>query len=142
MSEPSSRSRALTFALFCAVTSLPACAATPAPYRVRFSDFAHGAAVGYDGKRALVVELQPGERIPVNLQFDGQDFDLVPAHPSLELVAKHHCFVRFWRDGIRTSLDGEHFDEKPRIPGRFRIGLESHPGQATRLDVVVVGPRR
>jgi hypothetical protein len=142
MSELSLRRHALTCALLCALASLPACAATPAPYRVRFADLAHGTAVGYDGQRALVIELQPGERIPVNLQFDGEDFELVPAHPSLEFVAKHHCFVRIWRDGIRASFDGEHFDEKPRTPGRFRVGIEAHPGEATRLDVVVVSPRR
>jgi hypothetical protein len=142
MSELSLRRHALTCALLSAFASLPSCAATPAPYRVRFADLAHGTAVGYDGHRPLVIELQPGERIPVNLQFDGEDFDLVPAHPSLELVVKQHCSVRIWRDGIRASLEGEHFDENPRTPGRFRVGLETHPGEATRLDVVVVGPRR
>jgi hypothetical protein len=142
MSDLSLRRHARTCALLCALASLPACAATPAPYRVRFADLAHGGAVGYDGQRPLVIELQPGERVPVNLQFDGEDFDLVPAHPSLEFVAKHHCFVRGWRDGIRVSLDGEHFDEKPRTPGRFHVGFEAHSGEATRLDVVVVGPRR
>ena len=40
--------------------------------------------------------------------------------------------LRIWRDGIRASLDGEHFDDKPRTPGRFR-GTSSLP---TYLTVV------
>jgi len=140
MSQLFSRGRALAcVALF---TLASACAATPAPYRIRYADVASGAIAGYDGKRALVLELSPGERVPVNLQFDGEDFELAPAHPNLELVAKRHCFVRFWSDGVRTSLDGEHFDEKPRVPGRFRVGLGAERGQAARLDVVIVAPRR
>jgi len=125
-----------------ALVFVSACAPTPAPYRVRYADIASGATANYDAKRALVVELAAGERIPVNLQFDGEDFELAPAHPSLELVAKRHCYVRLWTDGVRTSLDGEHFDEKPRVPGRFRIGLGAKRGEATRLDVVVITPRR
>jgi hypothetical protein len=117
----------------CAPATLPACAATPAAYRVRFADVAHGAAVGYDDQRALVIELQPGERIPVNLQFDGEDFDLVPAHPSLEFVAKHHCFVRIWRDGIRASLDGVACCAGQRVRPKRKAGGARANGPRARV---------
>ncbi len=142
MSQHSWRERVLAGAAWCALVSTSACAGTPAPYRVHYADVAHGGSQGYDGKRPLVVELAAGDRIPVHLQLDAEDVDLVPARPPLELVAKHHCYVRFWSDGIRASLDPEHFDEKPRIPGRFRIGLTAERGQDTRLDVIIVTPRR
>lgn len=142
MLDHSWRGHALTGALFCALFCTSACAATPTPFRVRYADASHGGSQGYDGKRPLVVELAAGDRIPVNLQIDTEDVDLVPAHPPLELVAKHHCFVRFWSDGVRASLDPEHFEEKPRIPGRFRVGLTAEHGEATHLDVVIVTPRR
>ncbi len=142
MPELSSPRCALACAVLSTLVALPACASTPDPYRVRYADVAHGAASRYDGKRPLIVELDDGQRIPVNLQLDGEDIALAPEHPALELVAKHHCYVRFWKEGVRASLDGVHFDEKPREPGRFRIGLTANRGAETRLDVIIVTPRR
>ncbi|HTQ06943.1 MAG TPA: hypothetical protein VMI54_23960 [Polyangiaceae bacterium] len=107
--------------------------------RVRFADFDHGALKGYDGSRPLIIEFQPGERLPVNLEVSGQGFELAPQHPPLELVATEHCFVRVGSDGFHFSRDGMHFD-KPRKRGTFRIGIWSRAGQHARLDVVLVGP--
>lgn len=116
------------------------CGHAMAPTRVRFADLGQGALKNYDGARPLIIEFQPGERLPVNLNVTGEGFELAPQHPPLEIVAKEHCFVRVDSDGFRFSRDGEHFD-KPRQPGSFRVGFWSHPGQQTRLDVVIVGPR-
>jgi hypothetical protein len=109
--------------------------------RVRYADMEKGAAKGYAGDRALVVEFQPGDRIPVAFNFDSQSFELSPV-PKFDVVAKEHCFVRFGRNGIRVSSDGEHFDEKPKTQGRFGVGLRSEIGHPTELAVSVQTPRR
>jgi hypothetical protein len=117
------------------------CGHEAAAMHVRFADFDKGALKEYDGSRPLIIEFQPGERVPVNLEFSGEGFELDPQHPPLEIVAKQHCFLRVSSDGFRVSPDGEHFD-KPRQPGKFRVGFWSHAGQPTRLDVIIEGPRQ
>jgi hypothetical protein len=109
---------------------------------VRYADIGAGALRAFTGREPLVVEFQRGDRLPVNLSFKGDDFELQPTSPPLELVAKRHCFVRFDGDGIHTSLDGQHFDGKPRVPGSFHIGFNAQRGRATRLDVAIVAPQR
>lgn len=118
------------------------CASSAEPYRVRYADIGSGAMKDFRGTVPLVVEFQQGDRLPVNFSFTGEDFELEPAKPKLELVAKGHCFVRFDEDGIRVSLDGEHFDQKPRVPGSFRVGFNAQRGKPTKLDVVIVAPQR
>ena len=129
-----------TFVIAAATLTSVGCGHEAAATRVRFADFGQGALKGYDGSRPLIIEFQPGERLPVNLEVDGEGFELEPRHPPLELVAKEHCFVRVGADGFRVSRDGVHFD-KPSQPGSFRIGFWSRPGQQTKLDVIVHGPR-
>jgi hypothetical protein len=125
------------------VLALVGCAsAAPPPTRVHFADIARGALANYTGQAPLVVEFQAGDRVPVDLSFTGEDFELVRQGAQLELVAKQHCFVRFDAEGIRTSKDGRDFDQKPSKPGSFRIGLGSKKGEPTKLEVAIVGPRR
>jgi len=109
--------------------------------RVRYADMPSGAARAYRGDRPLVVEFQKGDRVPVDFHFDGQYFALTPV-PAFDVIATEHCFVRFWRDGIRVSPDAEHFDGKPRQPGQFRLGLSSAAGQGAKLEISVRTPRR
>jgi hypothetical protein len=140
MLEPVTTRFSFASLLLAAAGFTAGCAHEPTAMRVRFADLEHGAVKGYDGARPLIVEFQPGERLPVNLDVSGEGFELEPRHPPLEIVAKEHCFVRLGSDGFRLSRDGEHFD-KPRQPGTFRVGLRSRPGEPTTLDVIVVGPR-
>lgn len=116
------------------------CASEAPPLRVRYADMERGAARAYTGEGPLIVEFQAGDRIPVEFHFTGDYFELTPL-PGVELVARAHCFVRFSRDGIRVSADGTTFDEKPRQPGRFGIGLHAENGQRTKLEVSIVTPR-
>ena len=116
------------------------CATEAPPLRVRYADMDRGAARAYTGEGPLIVEFQPGDRIPVEFRFTGDYFELTPL-PGVELLVRAHCFVRFSRDGIRVSADGTNFDEKPRQPGRFAIALHSENGQRTKLDVSIVTPR-
>ena len=85
---------------------------------------------------------QPGDRLPVNFEFTGEDFEMQPQHPPLELVAKRHGFVRIGANGIRTSPDADHFDSKPSQPGSFRVGFGAVQGKPAKLDVVITAPRR
>jgi hypothetical protein len=130
--------------LYLAMVALCAigCAHAPEPVRARYADLKNGAISGYAAQSPLIVEFQAGDRLPVNLAFSGEDFEIDPPRPSLAFVAKQHCFVRFGRDGIHASLDPEHFQSKPRAPGAFRVGFDATPGQPTTLDIVISGPRR
>jgi hypothetical protein len=118
------------------------CAHAVAPKRVRYADINNGALQGYTGAEPLIIEFQPGDRLPVNFEFTGEDFELQPQHPPLELVAKRHGFVRIGTNGIRTSPDPDHFDSKPSQPGSFRVGFGAAPGKPAKLDVVIAAPRR
>jgi hypothetical protein len=118
------------------------CTHAAAPMRVRYADIDKGAMKGFTGAEPLIIEFQPGERLPVNFDLTGEGFELQPQHPSLELVAKQRCFVRISTKGIRVSLDPDHFDIKPSQPGSFRVGLSVVPGQPAKVDVVIAAPRR
>ena len=131
-------------ALYLATVALGAfgCGHGPEPVRARFADLKSGAISGYAAQSPLIVEFQAGDRLPVNLVFSAEDFEIDPPRPSLTFVAKQHCFVRFGGDGIHASLDPDHFQSKPRAPGNFRVGFNSTAGQPTTLDIVINGPRR
>ena len=60
----------------CAALLTLGCAASPEPYRARYGEIGSGAMAGYRGDRALIVEFQPGDRLPVDLRFEGEDFVL------------------------------------------------------------------
>jgi hypothetical protein len=109
--------------------------------QVRFADIGKGALKEYDGTRPLIVEFQPGERLPVDVQLRGEGFELDPQHPPLEIVVKEHCYLRVGSDGFRMSLDGQNFDAKPSKPGTFQIGFGARAGQPAKVTVVLEGPR-
>ncbi len=106
-----------------ALTASFGCAAhAPEPLRVRYAEIARGPSAR--AGQSVVVEFAPGDRLPVALHFTDDAFDLSPATPPLELVAKRHCFVMMGPNRLKTSLDGKDFEQKPKAPGRFRVGLE------------------
>jgi hypothetical protein len=118
------------------------CAHSPAPMRVRYADIGNGVMKGYTGAQPLIIEFEPGERIPMNFELTGDGFELEPQHPPLELVVKQHSFLRISSDGIRMSPDIEHLDDKPKQPGSFRIGFGVDPAQRAKVTVAVAAPRR
>jgi hypothetical protein len=118
------------------------CGASPQPFHARYAEVGRGALAQYRGDRPLVVEFLPGERLPVDLRVESEDFELVPAQPPLELVAKRRVFVRFDSDGIRASSDGVNFDQKAREPGRFQLGFAATKTTAPKLQVYVTAPKR
>jgi hypothetical protein len=113
-------------------------AATPTP--IRFADLGHSPSFNF--RVPFVVEFQAGDQVPVDFDFSGEDFELSPAHPTMMLIAKQHCFVRFSADGVRSSLDPRNFEQKPKTPGSFRFGLKVLRGEPAKLDVGIATPRR
>ncbi|HEY5961439.1 MAG TPA: hypothetical protein VIV60_33000 [Polyangiaceae bacterium] len=126
--------------LACVAVATVGCGHEATPMQVRFADFGTGVLKHYDGTRPLIVEFQPGERLPLDFHFRVEGFELDPQHPPLEVVVKQHCYVRINSEGLRISLDGQHFD-KPRQPGSFQIGFEEHRGQPAKVTLALEGPR-
>jgi hypothetical protein len=78
-------------------------AATPTP--IRYADLGHSPSL--DLRAPFVVEFQAGDQLPVDFEFTGEDFELSPAHPTMTLIAKQHCFVRFSPTAsVRASTHG------------------------------------
>ena len=131
-------SQALVAAILLATAG---CATSVTPTPIRYADLGSGRLASLDLRAPFVIEFQAGDSLPVNFELTSEDFELSPAHPTMMLVAKQHCFVRFSADGIRSSLDPKNFD-KPKTPGTFRIGLNAQRGQPAKLDVIIATPRR
>jgi hypothetical protein len=130
------RGSLISVVLLLATAGCAGTAATPTP--IRYADLGHSP---FDFRVPFVVEFQAGDQLPVDFDFKGEDFELTPAHPTMTLIAKQHCFVRFSGDGIRSSLDPHNFD-KPKTPGSFHFGLKVVRGEPAKLDVGIAAPRR
>jgi hypothetical protein len=127
--------RWLTFALV-----MGGCGAGPAPQHLRLAD-AHTQGSRIDWTRPLVLEINPGDRLPVRIAFSDQLFELNPAAPKLELVAKRRGFIRIDAGRITSSLNGDDFEKSPLAPGQFRFGL-AITRQGSSIEVAVTTPRR
>ena len=127
--------------VFGSLLLLTGCGAAPPPQHMRLADNGQGgAAGGIDFNRPIELEFQPGDRLPIRLEFSDQLFELAPAAPPLEFVAKRHGFVRIDGPRITTSLTGADFEAKPRTPGSFRFGL-ALTRQGSWVELVVKTPR-
>ncbi|APR79255.1 Hypothetical protein A7982_04602 [Minicystis rosea] len=127
----------VTFVL--ALVSLAGCAASPEPLRVRAADLGKDGAVLDTKNRPLIIELAEGDTLPVDFSLTSDLVELAPAAPALSLRARRRFFVRIDRDGVKTSLDGVHFGERPAHPGSFRFGLSATP-KGTRVEVDIKAP--
>ena len=115
------------------------CAGNAAAQHMRFADAAsQGARI--DWTKPLVLEVEPGDRLPVRITFVDQLFDLAPAAPVIELVAKRRGFIRIEPGRITSSLTGADFESSPLAPGQFRFGL-SITRQGSWLELAVTTPR-
>lgn len=72
--------------------------------------------------RAIIVEFHEGDVIPFDFTLEG---DLVSAPAtSVPMTVKRPFFLLIDpKKGLKTSLDGRSFDQKPRAPGTFRLGM-------------------
>ncbi len=124
---------------------LMSCAhATPAPVVVRVRDAAASGAlrdIGPDvGKRPLILELEPGDVVPLTFTLEGDDIGTAPDQAPLPLVAKRHFFLRISPEGLAISDDKNHF-ERPARPGSFAFGVGADRS-GVRATVHIVTPAR
>ena len=78
-------------------------------------------------KQSLVIELREGEVVPLDVLVEGDYFATAPG-ASVPVTVKRTCFMRVDDRGLRMSPDGRDFDEKPRVPGSFQLGVGVTPG--------------
>jgi hypothetical protein len=130
--------RPLVRSAFVAAALSLACGSAAPAQRLRYGD-APEAAARLDWSRPIELTFQPGDRLPIQLTFSDQAFQLVPAAPALELVATRHCIVRIEDGRITKSLSGD-FSERPLAPGAFRFGL-AITRQGKHLELAVTTPR-
>lgn len=90
--------------------------------------------------RAVVIEVQAGDRIPVELIVDGEVISTDPGAATFMLKAKRAFFLRIAGTELKTSLDGKSFDAKPAAPGAFRIGLVKTTDKSALVSVHITTP--
>jgi hypothetical protein len=73
-------------------------------------------------KQSLIIELREGEVIPLDVVVDG-GYLSTASGASVPVTVNKTCFMRVDDRGVRISDDGHNFDEKPRIPGSFQLGV-------------------
>jgi len=121
------------------VASTASCASTAInPLRVRASAPAPWPPLR-EGQ-PLIIDFKAGERIPVSIQADGDVVETTPSPSTIWLTAKRDFSVRIRGAEIKTSLDGQHFDEKPAVPGHFQLGLEATREQGAKVVVRITTP--
>ena len=118
---------------------LGACATAAPAQHLRFADAA-GTGASIDWTRPIVLEFQAGDRLPVRISLADQLFELSPAAPQLQLVAKRRGFVRIEPGRVSASLSGDDFDLDPLSPGTFRFGL-AVTRQGSWLELAMTTPR-
>jgi hypothetical protein len=77
-------------------------------------------------KQSLIIELREGEVVPLDIIVEGDLFATGPG-TSVPVTVKRTCFVRVDDRGIRISANGQDFDETPRVPGSFQLGIWMSP---------------
>ena len=132
----------LTASIF-ALSLSTACAAHSAPARTfRYADLVQHPERGRHAfDQPLILAFEPGDRLPIVLDFEDESFELDPESPALALVAKQHCYVRIDDRGMRASTDPNKFDETPQEPGSFFFGF-SHRDTGPSLQLRVRTPKK
>lgn len=72
--------------------------------------------------QTLIVELDEGDTIPLSFLIQGDLIETKPPPPPIMLVAKRHFFLKIDGSGVKTSVDGEHWNAS-RKKGSFAFGL-------------------
>jgi hypothetical protein len=92
-------------------------------------------------KQSLIIELREGEVIPLDIIFGGDYFATAP-NTSVPVTVKKTCFMRVDDRGLRISDDGQNFDERPRVPGSFQLGVGMTKEGGKRGTLRVTTPAR
>lgn len=119
--------------------TLAGCAAAPPPRLVRAAD------LGKQGPlapgQALVIELEAGDVIPLHFSLDGPFVQSPADAPTIPLRVTRHFYLRIDGDGLKSSVDGQHFDGKPVSPGHFQVGVGAGPaGIEARVAITTPTP--
>lgn len=109
---------ACTFAL---AGALAGCASSLPPRHVKLQDLGKSGELAMD--RPLIVEIEAGEVIPLELSLAGPFLETPKDAPSIPLRAKRHFYLRIDRSGLKASVDPDDFDKDQAAPGQFQIGL-------------------
>jgi len=91
-------------------------------------------------RQSLVLELQEGQVVPLDVVIDG-DLAATPPGASVPVTIKRHCFLRVDDRGLRVSDDGQDFDGRNRVPGSFQLGI-GMTREGTRATLRVTTPAR
>jgi hypothetical protein len=75
----------------------------------------------------LVIEFQAGDVIPLQFSLGGELIASPEHADAIPLRVLRHFFLRVDKNGMKTSLDGVHFDGPKREPGSFQIGVGVSP---------------
>jgi hypothetical protein len=137
--NPHACRHALLLVLALPLLGAAGCAHSAPAKQISLAELRRGALADWRGDGPLIVEFRPGDRLPVELDFQSQFFGLEQPAAGMELVVKERCFVRFDENGVRTSPDGIDFETEE--PGRFGIHLVTTKTTATTLKVQIVAPR-
>jgi hypothetical protein len=113
--------------------------AQPEPVRVKASDIGKLEEGAIPPGRPIVIEIAEGETIPLDFSIDG-DLVSTPSGTSIPLTAKRTFWIRIDKDGLKVSRDGEHFGTKPRVPGRFRMGVSATRARGVRGEIEIHTP--
>lgn len=73
-------------------------------------------------RQSLVIELQAGQVVPLDIIIDG-DLAATPPGASVPVTVKRHCYLRVDDRGLRVSYDGHDYDAENRVPGAFQLGV-------------------
>jgi len=132
------------FALALSLTAFTsACGAhAPPPHTFRYAELVqHPESGRHIFEQPIILAFEPGDRLPIHLDFDGELFALEPAHPELAFIAKERCYVRIDSSGIHASATPDGFDQKPRAPGSFFLGF-AHHDTGPSVEIKVRTPQR
>lgn len=86
----------------------------------------------------MIVQFEEGDVIPLSLVVQGELVETNPTPPPIRLVAKRRFFLKIDGDGVRTSIDGEHWGASKKR-GTFAFGLGFDTG-GTKATARIVTP--
>lgn len=129
--------RALVLVSFLAVGC--ASASLPEPVLVRATDASKLAGIDLR-TRPVIIEVMPGDVVPMDVKVDGDLIGTAPDQAPVMLTARRHFFVRVSKNGLELSLDKDHFGGKKLAPGALAFGFGLNQS-GPRATLVVTTPR-
>jgi hypothetical protein len=102
---------------------LSACTPERPPRYARLRDLDASTMASWNPDQPLVVEIDRGETIPLHFAITGPLLETPKDLPPITLRARQHFYLRVSRHGLQSSVDKDHFGDRPVAPGTFQIGF-------------------